>query len=166
VRTRRVSLCTRQLRRHGLKSRPSGWLGPSKALSHFPSRGIWPTSRAGAQTATKESSPEERGEGRRHPAWQPHRRSSQPRTLLRHSSDQEEALDVWLDSEGDARAAVRPVEDAPAVDFQGGAFVDAPLNHGSCQPASSAARRRFPAVRLRRGCPFQPAGSPSSSCVG
>jgi hypothetical protein len=56
---------------------------------------------------------------------------------------------VWLGSEGDdARAASRPVQDAPAADLLGGASVDALLSRGSCQPASSAARRRFPAVRL------------------
>jgi hypothetical protein len=59
---------------------------------------------------------------------------------LRHSSDQEKALDVWLGSEGHARAAARPVQDAQAVDLRGGTSVDAFLNRGSCQPASSAAR--------------------------
>jgi len=112
------------------------WLRPSarpwQIISYFPSRGLRAATWAGAQAATKESSPEERGEDRRHPAWQPHRRSNQPWTRLRHSSDQEEALDVWLGSEGGTRTAARPVQDAPAVDLRGGASVDAPLYHGSC----------------------------------
>jgi hypothetical protein len=57
---------------------------------------------------------------------------------------------VWL---GDARAALRQVQDAPVVSLEGGASVDAPLNRGSCQSASSAARRRFPEVRLHCGRP-------------
>jgi hypothetical protein len=128
--TRYISIYRRQHRRHTLNLRP--FARPWQGARSLPSRGLRPTSRAGTQAATKESNPEERGEDRRHPAWQPHRRSNQPWTRLRHSSDQEEALDVWLGSEGGTRTAARPVQDAPAVDLRGGASVDTPLYDGSC----------------------------------